>query len=78
MRINLERARERGMAVIVVIMLVGIILIYVAANLRSLELLRRDLKLVEQHQIRRTASQVHTNQQPAAANVRIENDGAVK
>ncbi len=66
------------MAVIVVIMLVGIILIYIAANLRSLELLRRDLKLVEQHQIRRTTSQVHTNQPPAAANVRIENDGALK
>ncbi len=44
------------MAVIVVMMLVGIILIYIAANLRSLELLRRDLRLVEKQQ----ASRLHS------------------
>ena len=55
------------MAVIVVMMLVGIILIYIAANLRSLELLHRDLKLVEKQQINHWhAAQTSTNSFPSA------------
>jgi hypothetical protein len=45
--------RERGMAVIVVITLLSIVLIYIAGNLRALNNLGRDLKLVEQRQSRR-------------------------
>ena len=41
------------MAVIVVMTILSIILIYVAGNLRMLHHLSRDLKLVEQKQIRR-------------------------
>ena len=39
------------MAVIVVMVIISILLIYVAGNLRTLHLLRKDLKLVEQKQI---------------------------
>jgi uncharacterized membrane protein len=46
---------ESGMAVIVVMLLLSIILIYVAGNLRMLHHLNRDLQLVEQKQIRRLA-----------------------
>jgi hypothetical protein len=41
------------MAVIIVMILISIILIYVAGNLRMLHHLNRDLQLVERKQIRR-------------------------
>jgi hypothetical protein len=44
---------QSGMAVIVVMTILSIILIYVVGNLRMLHHLSRDLKLVEQKQIRR-------------------------
>ena len=44
------------MAVIVVLMLLSIILIYVAANIRMLHHLNRDIRLIEQKQIRRLES----------------------
>ncbi len=47
------RRGERGMAVIVVIAIVAILLIYVAGNLRTLHLLSRDLKQIEQKQLLR-------------------------
>jgi len=47
---------ERGMAIIVVLVLLSIILLYLAASARTLHLLGRDLKLVEQQQVRRLAS----------------------
>ncbi len=56
MRISLQRNRKRGMATIAVMMLLGIILIYVAANLRALELLHRDLKVVDREQTTRWAT----------------------
>ncbi len=51
-----RRTGERGMAVIVVIAIVAILLIYIGGNLRTLHLLSRDLKLVEQRQIRRLSN----------------------
>ncbi len=43
------------MAVIVVVAIVAILLIYISGNLRTLHLLSRDLKQVEQKQLRRLA-----------------------
>jgi len=48
-----QRRQESGMAVIVVMILLSIILIYVAGNLRMLRHLSRDVRLVEHKQIRR-------------------------
>jgi hypothetical protein len=47
------RPLERGMAVLVLIVLLSIILLYVAANVRTLYHLGRELKLIEQRQIQR-------------------------
>ena len=54
-----SRPRERGMAVICVLALVAIVLIYMAANMRTLNTLSADLKVLEKHQINRlkTATQ---------------------
>lgn len=48
-----RRRRRQGMAVIVVIALLAIISIYVAANVRTLHYLKRNVSLVEQKQLRR-------------------------
>ena len=53
MKIQRSSHPERGMAVVVVLALIAVLLIYVAANLRSLGLLDRELKRVEQKQIQR-------------------------
>ena len=53
MKIQRSSHRERGMAVVVVLALISVLLVYVAANLRSLGLLDRELKRVEQKQIQR-------------------------
>ncbi len=44
---------EKGMAVIVVMVIISILLIYVTGNLRTLHSLQRDLKQVEQKQLNR-------------------------
>jgi hypothetical protein len=58
MKIALSKARrdQAGMAVIVVIGILSIILIFVAGNLRTLYLLRSDLRLIERQQTNRLAS----------------------
>jgi hypothetical protein len=70
------RARHRtqnGSAVLVVIALLAIVLAYLSFNLRALERLHREIKLVERHQIQRLQSTsgsqnpVRTNAAPAAA-----------
>lgn len=60
------RRRQTGSAVIVVMALLAIILVYVAGNLRTLNTLDRELKLLERQQTRRlqTAAQ-RTNTPPA-------------
>lgn len=54
-----SRPRERGMALFSVLALVAIVLIYMAANIRTLNLLDGELKLLERQQTHRlkTASQ---------------------
>ena len=57
----LTKRRQGGMAVIVMLAVLSIMCIYIAANLRSLNRLERELKLVEQHQTRRLAAWSATN-----------------
>lgn len=62
-----RRRRQSGSAVIVVMALLAIILVYVAGNLRTLNSLDRELKLLERQQTRRlqaTARVTHIS--PAA------------
>ncbi len=44
---------QDGIAVIVVLTLIAMLLLYVAGNLRSLDLLGRELKIIDRQQIRR-------------------------
>jgi hypothetical protein len=54
MKIRLsKKQRQGGSAVIVVLVLLGIVMIYVGANLRSLANLERELRITEQRQTRR-------------------------
>jgi len=67
-RLAPRRRRQSGSAVIVVIALLAIILIYVAGNLRTLNLLGRELKLLELQQTRRLQTTAPaTNAPPATA-----------
>jgi hypothetical protein len=57
-------SREGGSAVIVVIALLSIILIYLAGNVRCLNLLKRDLALIDRQQTRRLETAGRTNAVP--------------
>jgi hypothetical protein len=58
----LSRRREQGSAVIVVMAIIAIVLIYLAANVRTLSNLKRELSLVERQQTNRLATaSVRTN-----------------
>ena len=63
MRIRSSRpapGRRNGSAVIVIIALVAIVMIYLAGNVRTLHYLTREVKLVEQRQVRRlTTVRIH-------------------
>jgi hypothetical protein len=48
------------MAVIVILALVAIMMIYIAANLKTLSILHRDLNLIETKQVRRLAVEVRS------------------
>ncbi len=79
MKIRIGSHHERGMAVVVMLALITLLLIYVAANLRSLNQLDGELKWIDQQQIRRlnaagtrtvalaTAPATGTNAAPADA-----------
>jgi hypothetical protein len=61
-----RRRRQSGSAVIVVLALLAIILVYVAGNLRTINSLDRELKLLELKQTRRLqAATPKTNSPPA-------------
>ena len=63
------RRRQSGSAVIVVMALLAIILVYVAGNLRTLNNLGRELKLVERQQTRRLQRATQTTNTPPAITV---------
>lgn len=68
---NSSRRHHRdGVAVVVVLALLALIFVFVAANLRALYSLGRDLKIVEQQQIKRL------NARAASAEVGITQDAA--
>ena len=60
-------SRQSGSAVIVVMALLAIILVYVAGNLRTLNSLDRELKLLERQQIRRLQAATQATHSPPAA-----------
>ena len=62
MRIPLQTNRRNrdGSAVIVVIAILSILLIFIAGNIRTLHLLRNDLRFIETQQTNRLATTVLT------------------
>ncbi|MGD0258914.1 MAG: hypothetical protein ABSD29_03725 [Verrucomicrobiota bacterium] len=67
--VSLPRRRQAGSAVIVVMALLAIILVYLAANLRTLDSLGRELKLLERQQTRRLQTATATTNSPSATTV---------
>ena len=67
--VSRSRRREAGSAVIVVMALLAIMLVYVAANLRTLNSLGRELKLLELQQTRRLQTAAPTTNSPSAVTV---------
>jgi hypothetical protein len=68
-RFTSPRRREAGSAVIVVLALLAIMLVYVAGNLRTLNSLGRELKLLELQQTRRLQTAVRATNSPPAVTV---------
>jgi hypothetical protein len=68
MKILIRPARhhEEGVAVIVVLALLAIMLIFVNANIRALYSLGRELKLIEQQQIKRLNARTNPTNAVAA------------
>ncbi len=50
---RLARRRQEGLATIVVVVLISIVLIYVMGNARTLDYLRREVRLIESKQVSR-------------------------
>jgi hypothetical protein len=63
------RRREAGSAVIVVFALLAIILVYVASNLRTINSLGRELKVLERQQIHRLQALTQTTNTPPATTI---------
>lgn len=57
MKVSLSRRSNRGMATIIVLAVLAIMLVYITANIRALNTLDKELKLVEQKQLKRLAVQ---------------------
>ena len=60
------------MAVILVITLISLILIYISINVRTLHNLGRELKRIDQHQVRRLQARTAVSNAPAATRI-LEN-----
>ena len=52
---NLSKPRQGGMATIVMLAILSIMCLYITANIRTLNRLEREIKLVDQRQQRRLA-----------------------
>ena len=66
--LHVSRARERGIAVLSVLALVAIVMVYVAANVRTLHSLDGELKLVERRQIHRLKVATPAAHSPSVTN----------
>jgi hypothetical protein len=73
--VRIESRNSHGSAVIVVIVLLGLMLIFVFANLKTLHFMDRELKLIEKRQLQRLSAivaatnsltQTRTNDTPSA------------
>ena len=62
-----SRKGQQGTAVIVLLFLLAILLIYIGGNLRTLDSLGRELKILEQRQARRLETFARTNVFSAAS-----------
>ncbi len=51
-----SRRRERGTALVVVLLYLAIVFVYIVSNARTLHCLGRELRLIEHRQIRRLAA----------------------
>jgi hypothetical protein len=69
-----KNRRQGGLAVIIMLALLSIILVCVGANLKALSTLNRELKLVDQHQVRRLNALSVTN--PATLAIRLAETNA--
>ena len=68
MKLPIQNAsrRNHGSAVVVMIILLGLMLIFVFANLKTLHFIDRELKLIEKRQVQRLSAKalaMHTNLQ---------------
>lgn len=61
--------RQAGSAVIIVMALLAIMLVYVAANLRTLSNLLRELRLLERQQTRRLQTSTPSTNPPPAVTI---------
>ena len=64
-RLGSSRRRERGTAVLVVLLCLAFVFVYIASNALTLHCLGRQLRLVERHQIRRLAPPLPQGQDTA-------------
>jgi hypothetical protein len=55
-RLHPGQQRQRGSAVVVMLMLLGMLLFWIGVNLRALSNLERELKFTERRQIRRLST----------------------
>jgi hypothetical protein len=62
--VRIESRSSHGSAVIVMIVLLGLMLIFVFANLKTLHFMDRELKLIEKRQIQRLNAMVATTNSP--------------
>jgi hypothetical protein len=63
-RVQYSRRREKGLATITMLALLSIVITYLSVNMRSIDHLHRELKVLEQEQIKRL------NDRAAATNTR--------
>jgi hypothetical protein len=68
-RVSRPPRRQSGSAVIVVIALLALILVYVAGNLRTINSLGRELKLLERQQTRRLQAVSRSTNTPPAITI---------
>ena len=51
-----SRRKQNGSAVLIVLILLGILLMFIAGNTRTLNQLKREINLIEQKQLKRQAA----------------------
>jgi hypothetical protein len=57
--------RDHGSAVVVMIVLLGLMLIFVFANIKTLHFMDRELKLIEKRQLQRLSATAHATNHTA-------------